>query len=233
MILHPHIHCLVTEGGLRHDRWMQPRQKGYLLPVRAVMALFRGKLLAYIDAAIQKNLIVLPNTMTPQQWKNLRNKLGRTKWNVHIRERYDHGQGILVYLARYIRAGAMANKRIISCDTEQVVFTYKTADRSTQELITLSSDTFIQRYLLHVPYPHTKVVRYYGLYAPAAQEALTRCRSFFGQDALEDPEPGDWQTFCEKHGSDHPERCPVCGSRLIRVMDIPRFPYQEALYHAA
>jgi hypothetical protein len=53
MILHPHIHCLVTEGGLKNDQWMSTRQKGYLLPIRAVMALFRGKLLASLDTAIQ------------------------------------------------------------------------------------------------------------------------------------------------------------------------------------
>jgi hypothetical protein len=236
MILHPHLHCLITEGGLNDDRWMSTRQKGYLLPVRAVMALFRGKFLAYIDAAIQKNLIALPDTMTPQQWKNLKNKLGRTKWNVHIRERYDHGQGILVYLSRYIRGGAISNKRIVSFDEERVAFTYKSSDRSKREQVMLSSDSFIQRYLLHVPYPYTKVVRYYGLYASTAKDTLSICRNLFGQDAVRESESTEWQTYCETRGDEHPERCPVCGSRLIRLMDIPRvshFTDKEAIQNAA
>jgi hypothetical protein len=106
MILHPHIHCLITEGGLANDRWMSTKQKGYLLPVKSVMAVFRGKLLDYINKAVENGMVTLPDSMTIQQWKNLKNKLGRTKWNVHIKERYDHGNGILVYLSRYIRGGA-------------------------------------------------------------------------------------------------------------------------------
>jgi len=165
MILHPHIHCLITEGGLDGSRWMSTRQKGYLLPVRAVMALFRGKFLASMDTAIQKHLITLPVGMTLQQWKNLKNRLGRMKWNIHIRERYDHGKGILIYLSRYIRGGALSNRRILSFSDEGVVLAYKNADRSRRYTMTLPVSHFIQRYLLHVPYPYTKVVRYYGLYS--------------------------------------------------------------------
>jgi len=230
MILHPHIHCLITEGGLHDNRWMSTKQKGYLLPIRAVMALFRGKFLARMDAAVQRELITLPDTMTVQQWKNMKNKLGRTKWNVHIRERYDHGQGILIYLARYIRGGAISNGRIASFTDERVAFTFKNSDRLKRDNLTLTTDTFIQRYLLHVPHPYTKVVRYYGLYASAAKED---CRFLFNQDALKEPEPIDWQSYCEKRGDDHPERCPVCGLRLMRIMDIPRFHNREAIPHAA
>jgi hypothetical protein len=130
IILHPHIHCLITEGGLNLMRWMETRQKGYLLPIEAVMMVFRGKLLDYINKAIEKDVISLPENMTIQQWKNLKNRLGRKNWNVHIRERYDHGKGVLVYLARYMRGGAISNKRIASFTDEGVTFTYKNSDRS-------------------------------------------------------------------------------------------------------
>jgi hypothetical protein len=236
IILHPHIHCLITEGGLDCTRWMETRQKGYLLPIEAVMMVFRGKLLDYINKAIEKGVISLPENMTMQQWKNLKNRLGRKNWNVHIRERYDHGKGVLVYLARYMRGGAISNKRIASFTDEGVTFTYKNSDRSGKESMTLPACQFIQRYLLHVPAPFTKVVRYYGLYAPQARRELTLCRFLFNQDALTEPESLDWQSYCEKKGDDHPERCPVCGSRLIRFMDIPRIPHfhdREAISHAA
>src|SRR3989304_4111377 len=121
MVIHPHIHCLVTEGGLNDElRWVGSKQKGYLLPIRAVMPVFRGKLLANIDSAVERGMITLPGTI--QEWRNLRNKLGRKKWNVHIRERYDHGRGILIYLSRYIRGGAMSNKRIMSYTERGVAF---------------------------------------------------------------------------------------------------------------
>lgn len=234
MVLHPHIHCLVTEGGLNDDRWAGTKQQGYLLPVCAVMPVFRGKLLAYIDRGIEKGMITLPREMTTQQWKNLKNKLGRTKWNVHIRERYEHGGGILIYLSRYIRGGAMSNRRITSYTEGGVTFRYR-ADAS-RDTMTLPVAEFIRRYLLHVPEPCTKVVRYYGLYAPTAKKKLSLCRGIFGQDAVAEPDSIDWQSFCETRGDDHPERCPVCGCRLIRVMEIPRVWHvmdKEAIPNAA
>lgn len=235
LILHPHIHCLITEGGLNCMRWMETRQKGYLLPIEAVMMVFRGKFLDYIHKAVEKGLITLPPGMTLTQWKSLRHTLHKKDWSVHIRARHD-GQRILFYLARYIRGGAISNRRIVSFSGNQVVFAYKNSDRTKKETMPLTAHDFLQRYLLHVPAPFTKVVRSYGLYAPSARRELAYCRSLFNQDAPKGPDPMDWQTYCEKKGDDHPERCPVCGARLIRLDDIPRvahFHDREAIQNAA
>jgi len=99
LVLHPHLHCLVTGGGLTDVGQWRPVHNGFLLPVRVVMAVFRGKLLAAIDTAIRKGQPRLPASMTRRHWETLRNKLGRQKWNVHIRERYPYGTGVLTYLA--------------------------------------------------------------------------------------------------------------------------------------
>jgi len=237
VILHPHLHCLVTEGGLSRGLWMDTRQKGYLLPIEAVMEVFRGKLLDYIHKAVNKGTIALPPQMPAQKWKNLKNKLGRKKWNVNIRQRYDHTEGLLIYLARYIRGGAISNKRIISLTDTTVTFAYKNSDRTKKDTMPLLVDDFIKRYFLHVPYPYTKVVRYYGLYASTARDDLNLCRTLFNQASVKEPEPIDWQTSCEARGDEHPERCPLCGSRLVRGMDIPRALHsmenREAIRHAA
>jgi hypothetical protein len=130
----------------------------------------------------------------------------------------------------------MSNRRIISFDDEEVAFTYKNSDRSKKERMALPADHFIRRYLLHIPYPYKKVVRYYGIYASTAKDELTICRNIFNQEAVKEPEPIDWQNYCEKKADDHPERCPVCGSRLIRLMDIPRVPHftdKEAILNVA
>ncbi|MEW6602055.1 MAG: IS91 family transposase [Nitrospirota bacterium] len=221
LILHPHVHCLITEGGLKDGQWVSTRKKGYLFPVRAVMPVFRGKLLAYIDKAAEKGELALPEGMTLQRWRNLKNKLGRVKWNVHIRERYDYGKGVLIYLARYIRGGAISNKRIVSLTDKGVTFRHRASDASKQTCMTLPEPAFIQRYLLHVPEPHMKVVRSYGLYASTSKDELLHCRLLFGQDAVRDIEIADWQDYCETKAEEHPELCPVCGRRLIRAAEIP------------
>lgn len=224
LILHNHIHCLITEGGVKNGLWVSTRRKGYLLPVRAVMKVFRGKMLDYIDKAVEKGYLTLPEGMTIQRWRNLRNKLGRVKWNVNIRERYDHGKGLLIYLSRYIRGGAISNKRLVSHTEKGVTFRYRASEGSRQNTMTLPESDFIQRYLLHVPEPHTKVVRSYGLYAPTAKEELSLCRAHFGQPAVSEVEISDWQDYCGTKGDEHPELCPVCGCRLIRLIEIPPMP---------
>src|SRR5437660_6793986 len=98
LVLHPHVHCLVTGGGLPPDGQWKAIRNGFLLPVRVVMAVFRGKLLAAIRQALTRAELALPEGMRPQQLLNLLTRLGhptKTKWNVHIRERSRHGAGVV------------------------------------------------------------------------------------------------------------------------------------------
>jgi hypothetical protein len=194
-------------------------RNGFLLPVRVVMAVFRGKLLAALRQGLAQGQLRLPEGRSPQQIANLLNKLGRAKWNVHIRERYPHGTGVLTYLARYLRGGPLANQRLVACENGTVTFRYRVngeaSDRQPRGRMTLPIEEFIRRYLLHVPEPGTRVVRSYGLYAPTKREALAVCRAHLGQDPVVPPAVRDWQTACQDRGDAHPERCPMCGRRLV------------------
>jgi hypothetical protein len=221
----PHLHCLVTGGGLTDEGPWRPVRNGFLLPVRVVMAVFRGKLLAALDTAVRRGQLSLPAGMTLRHWETLRHKLGRQKWHVHIRERYPHGTGVLTSLARDIRGGPLANQRLVSAEHGEVTFRYRVngeaSDRKPQDLLTLPLAEFIRRYLLHVPEPGTKVVRFYGLYAPTKREALAVCRTQLGQGPVVQPPVLNWQAYCQDRGDAHPERCPVCGRRLVRLGVIP------------
>ncbi len=118
LLLHPHIHCLVTGGGLSQaGQWVAVRH-GFLLPMRVVMALFRGKLRAAIRQGLVDGTLRLPAGQRQQQVENLLNKLGRQKWHVHIRERYPYGHGVLVYSravpARRARSPMRACARVMA-----------------------------------------------------------------------------------------------------------------------
>ena len=125
LVLHPHLHCLVTGGGLTDAGQWRPVRNGFLLPVRVVMALFRGTLLAAMDTAVREGQLAFPPGLTRRRWEMLRNKLGRQQWNVHIRERYPYGQGVLTSLARYIRGGPLSHGRLLSCANGEVRFWYR------------------------------------------------------------------------------------------------------------
>lgn len=100
LVLHPHLHCLVTGGGLSpQGQWVAVRN-GFLLPARVVMAVFRGKMGAGRRRAWERAALALPEGMRAQQRVNLLNRLGHPRkppWNVRIMERYTHGAGVVKY----------------------------------------------------------------------------------------------------------------------------------------
>jgi hypothetical protein len=231
LVLHPHVHCLVTGGGLTlAGQWVAVRH-GFLLPARVVMAVFRGKMVDAIRRTLARGEFALPEPMRPQQVLNLLNRLGhprKTKWNVRIMERYRHGAGVVIYLARYLRGGPIKNARLVAYDGDRVTFTYRArheeadTESTSPQRMTLPVADFLQRWLLHVPMPQTRVVRSYGLYHPSHAAALAVCRAELGQPPLEVPAALDWQTVCAQRGDTHPERCPTCGQRLVCTGVIPR-----------
>ena len=230
LMLHPHLHCLVTGGGLTPDGSWKAVRNGFLLPVRVVMAVFRGKLLAAIRQALAHEALALPEAIRPQQMLNLLTRLGhprKTKWNVHIRERYRHGAGVVTYLARYLRGGPIKNARLVAWEGDRVTFTCRARSAAdggsaSPQRITLPVVAFLQRWVLHVPVPQTRVVRSYGLYHPTQAEALAVCRTALGQPPVEAPTALDWQTVCAQRGDLHPECCPTCGQFLVCTGVIPR-----------
>ena len=231
LVLHPHLHGLVTGGGWTSaEQWVAVRH-GFLLPVRVVIAVFRGKMLAALRRAFDQAALLLPEAMRPQQWLNLLHRLGhpkKTPWNVRIMERYPHGAGVVTSIARYLRGGPIKNTRLVAWDGARVTFTYRTsaeespAGTALRQHMTLSGADFLQRLLLHVPPPQTRVVRSYGLYHHTHTEALASCRTQWGQPPIVVCALLDWQTVCAQQGDAHPERCPTCGQLLVCTGVIPR-----------
>ena len=226
LVLPPHLHCLVTGGGWAGETWHAIRT-GYLLPARVVMPVFRGKFLAALHAALDAGQLTLPAGVTQAQLRMLLHRLGRTKWHVQIMTRYAHGHGVATYLARYLRGGPLKPGRLVAWDAQTVTFRYAdnqdpdAQGRGTRKVMTLSTEDFLQRWLLHVPPPGFPVVRAYGLYAPGKRATLAQCRQVLGQAPVGLPQTLDWQTYCAQQGSQHPECCPVCGQRLIRMATVP------------
>ena len=111
LVLHPHLHCLVTGGGLTPEGTWKSGRNGYLLPVRVVMALFRGKFLAVLRQGVRQGRLTLPPGWREQQILNLLNKLGRPKWNVHLRQRGPRPEQVVDYVGQYIRGLSNGSRR--------------------------------------------------------------------------------------------------------------------------
>lgn len=67
--LHPHVHCLISAGGLNDAGQWRASKTDYLVPVKALSALFRGKLLAHLSHALAHQRLKLPAQHDAQHWR--------------------------------------------------------------------------------------------------------------------------------------------------------------------
>ena len=168
LTLHPHVHCLITAGGLTgDDQW---RETGdYLLPIAVVKARYRGLIQSALDNAANTGELVLPPDMTPAQFRQTWRGLWSKAWSVRIEDRYDHGKGVMLYLSRYLKGGPINPKQIRSVTNREVEFRYLDHRDKRKKNLRLSLADFMSRLLSHVPHVGLHTFRYYGLYAPAAK----------------------------------------------------------------
>ena len=127
-----------------------------------------------------------------ERFVSLLNRLGRKKWNVHLRARYAHGEGVAAYLARYLKGGPLKNAQLLAAEAGCVRFRYRPhrdEDDAGAEVLTLSlvPDAFLARYLAHLPPPGAQTVRGYGLYGQRTGALLDRARAALGQAPSKNP----------------------------------------------
>jgi hypothetical protein len=153
---HPPSHCLVTGGGrAEHGPWVAVRH-GFLLRMRVGRALCRGQRLAARRHGVAHGTLTPPEGRSRPQVEHLLNKRGRTTWQVHRRERSPHGQGVLVSLARSLRGGPLAQRRLLACAGEQVICRYEEratgpGDQASQRARRFPLAPCIGRWRQHVP----------------------------------------------------------------------------------
>jgi hypothetical protein len=219
--LHPHIHCLVSGGGLDEEHQWRAVRQDYLLPVAVVKSLYKGKLLARLWAALNEGELTLPAWQKRSDIQRLLRKLNSKNWNVRIQERYTHGKGVMLYLGRYVKGGAISNERIESVTPKSVTFHYKDHRDQRHKTLELKREQFIERVLWHVPETGQHSVRHYGLYSHHSRAKRNQCRRQLGQPPETDnTEPLQWQQFLTDIGRGEKGKCSQCGQALLRCQSI-------------
>jgi hypothetical protein len=230
---HPHLHCLVTGGGLSCDRsgrvdpapcW-RPCRPGFFLPVRVLGRVFRGKFLALLRQAHGRGQLSLAGRLAPlagapgfASW--LRPLYGRD-WVVYSQPPTAGAEVVLKYLSRYVHRSALSNGRLVGLTEEEVSFTWKDyAHGGKGRVLTLSGEEFLRRFVQHVLPRGFVKVRHYGLLSShGREEKLAACRWQLFLSGLAAAAPaGDraasWAGPC----------CPECGSLSWRkgaeVLDV-------------
>lgn len=211
--LHPHLHVLISHGGINKDgHWVEPKKR-QLFPQKPVMQVYRGKILGLLRQALTSGELVLPPDRRHHHAKAQLNKLGRQDWVVHFCKRYDHARGVAKYLARYVKGGPFNNQQLVSVSRSQICFRYKSHQTGRQETLRLTPDEFIQRLVQHVPIHGKPSLRYGGLYTSPARRKLNEARKQLNQAPVSQRSLLAWQDYLE--GKGFSPSCEVCGEPLF------------------
>ena len=164
---HPHVHCIVTGGGLAPDgvAWI-PAHRRFLFPVKVMGACFRGKVLAALAKARARGQLCFAGACADLgrrrhfcQWKD---ELYRKNWVVDSRAPFGGPEQVFNYLGRYTHRVGISNHRLISVDDRAICFATKNGGTCT-----LPPADFIGRFLLHVLPSNFVKIRHFGLLSPS------------------------------------------------------------------
>ena len=217
---HPHVHMLVTGGGVTTDgtAWHAAPKK-FLVPVRKLSPMIAKR----FAATLQKG--------HPELFGQIPDKVWRREWCSYCKP-YGRGQdAVLNYLARYVFRVALTNRRLMAMDETHVTFRYKDHDTGQWKTVRLEGVEFLRRFLFHVLPKGFHKVRYYGLWHPSRRDRQARARLLLELTTpstthspvvlmgdLADEALGQ----CALTSQDHAVKCPKCGSINVYQLDTIR-----------
>ena len=213
---HPHVHCVVPEGGVAPDRsrWVRPRYN-FFLPVKVLGKVFRGKFLEALRNAFAAGELRFPGRMknlaAPRAFGALLRQSCRSHWVVYAKRPFGGPEHVLCYLGNYTHRIAISNHRLVGLDDGRVTFRWRdSAHKNKKRVMTLRVEEFLRRFFLHVLPPGFVRIRHFGLFANRARKAsLDLCRRLLaelGAVAIVVPPPSTTAAFWS---------CPDCGGVMV------------------
>jgi hypothetical protein len=220
LLYHPHIHCLVTGGGLSTDggRWIGCHAR-FFLPYAALQRVFRGKLLSKLAAAHDDGAFRLERPFG----RHLLESAASQRWVVYAKPPLAGPEQVLRYVSRYTRRIALSNSRIVGYDGHEVTFRWRDrAHGNAVKVLRLSGAEFARRFVLHILPPRFVRIRHYGLLSNRVRAGmLERCRALVPTAEVTPlPLRGGKEKearadACLRLFGKDPARCPACGERQM------------------
>lgn len=218
---HPHLHILITGGGLdKNNHWHQ-KKKGFFLPGKAMAKLFRGKFLAIIKELKDTNQLSF--TGQAERFRNrfefnqLLDICYEKSWVTDIRESFAGAETVMKYLGRYTHRIAISNNRILKMDEKTVTFKVKDyKNGGIWKERSLDGVEFIRRFLMHVPPRRFVRIRHYGLLSNQKKRKLIPlCRNLIGcREFLSRFRGFDKPSIIKKIYGKDITICPCCGEKM-------------------
>jgi Putative transposase/Transposase zinc-binding domain len=215
---HPHLHCVVPGGGLSPDRtcWISSGDR-FLLPVKVLSRVFRGKFLALLRKAFRKGKLKfcgpLARLHRSSEFEAVLNQAYNREWVVYTKPPFGGPELVLRYLANYTHRVAISNHRILSVADGEVTFRWKDyAHGNKKKQMTLTGCEFLRRFMMHVLPKGFVRIRQFGILANRQRKALLdTCRRLL-------PEP-PIITHTEADSGSDLTLCPACRTGRLRILE--------------
>lgn len=218
LLHHPHIHCVIPSGGLSpdHTRWVHPRYP-FFLPVRVLRRVFRGKFVAGLKQRFQQGQLTFHGALKPLESEKAFHAFLRTlfrqEWVVYAKRPFGGPHHVLAYLAGYTHRVAISNHRLLAFNDHQVTFLWKDyAHGNKKKRMTLSSQEFLRRFLLHVLPPAFVRIRFSGFLANRRRaNLLPLCQNLLSEN------PRPHTVLASEFSTPQPScfRCPRCDHPMM------------------
>ena len=183
---HPHLHTIVLGGGLDKNNHWKDKGRSFFLPVKVMSAVFKKYYLQELKILNESGRLKFTGTASGLKnhysFKELLNSLYETDWIVYTKETFAGAQEVFRYLGKYTHRIAISNRRIVCFDDCNVTFMAKDyKDDGKYKPMTISGETFLSRFLLHVLPKGFVRIRYYGILAcRCKRDKMTLCRNLIG-----------------------------------------------------
>lgn len=158
--LHPHLHCIIPAGVFdkQEGRWIGPKRHNLLCSIEALTQKFTEVYCATLNL-LQKSSLLFQNV---EHFNELFQNISNKVFNVNIQPAFQNPDHVIQYLGRYSHRVAITNSRIVKIQDNQVVFTYKDYRDNLQKEMTLKSEDFIGRFLMHILPGRFMKIRHFG-----------------------------------------------------------------------
>jgi predicted Zn-ribbon and HTH transcriptional regulator len=204
---HPHIHVLITGGGISADKgkWIDSRDK-FFLPIPVLSKLFQRLFLFHLKKYYHGSYLTIPKSCEelndPSHFQRFLTNLYSKKWIVYTKQPFENPDSVIKYLGRYTHRIAISNQRILEITNDTVTFRYKDyADNDKLKTMSLSGVEFIRRFLMHIlPLGFVKI-RHYGIIANRSRkDSLELCKSLLkklNRSLNQKSTPEEWKDILE------------------------------------
>ena len=238
LLHHPHLHCLVSGGGISSggSGWTACRP-GFFLPVRVLSRLFRRLFLEmrfqllrqYLQQAFDKGKLQFFSSLVSLRDRQCFHKTlaaaRKPEWVVYAKPPFAGPEQVLQYLGRYTHRVAISNNRLLSMENGHVQFQWKDyRNGNRQGVLTLDADEFVRRFLLHVLPGTFQRIRHYGFLANRNRAPkLALCRQLLAVLlAILVVPAADYRDRFEQLTGTSLRVCPVCEKgQMVRIGMIP------------